>query len=93
MPPNRPARVLELDPAAAAFLDLLLDLGHLDDAMLNQVNDRLLDVDSGAPSAGAHPIDLAAVKRIAAGVIVDRLPETDGEYQRAFDREWPLLFG
>lgn len=93
MPPNRPARVLELNSAAAAFLDLLLDLGHLDDTMLNQVNDRLLDVEGDKVGPGAQPIDLATVKRIAAGVIVDRLPETDTEYQRAFDREWPLLFG
>lgn len=93
MPPTRPVRVLELDPAAAAFLDLLLDLGHLDDAMLNLVNDRLLDVESGSTPGGVQPIGLADVKRITAGIIEDRLPETDADYQRAFEREWPLLFG
>ena len=41
-----PATVLNLDNAAGVFLELLVDLGHLDDKLLALMNDRLLDLDA-----------------------------------------------
>ncbi len=87
--------VFELDPAAAAMLDLLVELGHLDERMLQLVNDRLLDLAPAAPQGtgqDAQPVDLATLKRVAAQVIHDNIGDTDPEYQRALQREWPLLF-
>lgn len=92
MPPSAP-RLLELDASASAFLDLILELGHIDDAMLQVINDRLLDLDDDQAPPGLRRVTLDDVRRIATGIILDRLPETDLEYQRALDREWPLLFG
>jgi hypothetical protein len=87
-----PPQVLDLEPAAATLLDLLVELGHLDDRMLQLVNDRLLDLEGSTDPQGARAVTLADVKRVAAGVIDDHLVETDLEYQRAVEREWPLLF-
>ena len=89
---RNPPEILDLEPPAAAMLDLLVELGHLDDRMLQLVNDRLLDLDLAGPPDQVRPIGLAEVKRVAAAVIEDNLAETDPEYQRAVEREWPLLF-
>lgn len=92
MPSPPPPQVLDLEPAAAALLDLLVELGHLDDRMLQLVNDRLLDLEGIGDPGEVHAVTVADVKRVAAGVIQDHLVETDPEYQRAVEREWPLLF-
>jgi len=89
--PPRP-EILDLEPGASAFLDLLVELGHLDDAMLLLVNDRLLDLRPDPAREPSGAVSLADLKRIAAEVIQDHLDETDLDYQRAVDREWPLLF-
>lgn len=96
--PRATPTVLELDVAAAGFLDLLVELGHLDERMLQLVNDRLLDL---PPAADPAPRDQAAqgrvvrlqdLKRVAAQVIAENLSDTDPDYQRAVAREWPVLF-
>ena len=53
----KPVVVLELDLNASALLDLLVELGHLDETMLAAVNDRFLDL----PMAGG--CDLAPFMR------------------------------
>lgn len=86
-PPVPALPVLEVEPAASALLDLLVDLGHLDEQLLETVNDRLLDE---APSSGV--LDLPAVRRVAAEVLFDHLDDTDPEQRRVIDQEWGLLF-
>lgn len=92
MPRPPPPQILDLEPTAAALLDLLVELGHLDEGMLQAVNDQLLDLGRGQEAGQIQAIGLPDVKRITAGVIQDNLSETDPEYQRAMAREWPLLF-
>ena len=87
-PPSAPATViLEVEPAASTLLDVLVDLGHLDEKLLNEVNDRLLDAQ---PEDGIVTLD--AVRRVAAQVIFDRAGEADPEQQRVLEQEWGLLF-
>lgn len=88
--PATPPELLDLTPGAAQFLDLLVELGHLDERMLALVNDRLLDLQGQAGAVAA--VDVPDVKRVAAVVIDEHLGDTDREYQRAMKKEWPLLF-
>lgn len=87
MTPPVVSQILTLEPAASMLLDLLVDLGHLDEALLGTVNDRLLDLD--APDGLVHAEE---VRRVAAGVIFEHAAEADPEYQRALEQEWGLLF-
>lgn len=82
-----PATVLNLDNAAGAFLDLLVDLGHLDDKLLALMNDRLLDLD-----APGGLISVDDVRRTAAQLIDEQRGDSDPEYQRTLDLEWNFLF-
>ena len=84
--PN-PPQILALDPGATRLLDLMVDLGHLDDRLLALVNDRLLDLE--APDGMAH---FADVKRVVASVIFEHIGDVDPEYARTLDQEWGLLF-
>ena len=70
-----------------SVLDLLVDLGHLDERMLSDLNDRLLEL---APEDGQLSIDV--VRRIVATLIFEHYDETEPEYKRMLDGEWTLLF-
>lgn len=92
--PRRPRRspppqttVAEVDPSASTLLDVLVELGHLDDKMLDVVNDRLLDLD---PAGGVITLDLA--RRVAAQVLFESDKEFDHEQRRVLEQEWGLLF-
>lgn len=82
------ARVLSLEPSAGTLLDLLVDLGHLDDRLLELVNDRLLDLDSSA--GGLVSYDDA--RRVVAEVIFENTDGMDADYQRMIESEWSFLF-
>lgn len=79
--------VLSLDQPASTMLDLLVDLGHLDEKLLADVNDRLLDLETPDGIVG-----LGDVRRVAALVIFDHMGDADPEYLRNLDLEWGLLF-
>jgi len=82
------AEVVDLSPSASRFLDLVVELGHLDDALIDRVNDRLLE----EPAARGQ-IDVQAVKRVVAGVLFDAADhQLDSEQRRALDAEWSFLF-
>lgn len=88
MPPIQSAnQVYELDGDASAFLDVLVESGHLDEALLEQVNDRLLDL---SPDTGI--ITGSDMRRVAAEVLFDAADSFSEEQQRVLDVEWPLLF-
>ena len=80
-------RTLEVSPSASTFLDVLVDLGHLDDDMLAVVNDRLLDVE--APDG---IVSLDTVRRVTAEVIFERETSVDPELRQLLDGEWTFLF-
>jgi hypothetical protein len=81
------AEVVDLSPTASRFLDLVVELGHLDDSLIDRVNDALL----GAPAAQGQ-IDLPTVKRIVAAVLFDAGDSLDADQRRALDAEWAFLF-
>ncbi|MFM2248557.1 MAG: hypothetical protein RL071_4632 [Pseudomonadota bacterium] len=83
-----PDRLVDLDPAASTLLDILVEAGHLDDPMLDQVNDLLLDQQ---PHGGV--IDLQAMRRVVASVLFDHEERLDPELKRILEAEWGLLFG
>lgn len=86
--PKPDPRLLDLDVQASTLLDVLVEAGHLDDALLDEVNDRLLDQQS---QTGL--IDLAAMRRVVATVLFEREDKLDAELKRIVDQEWGLLFG
>ncbi len=72
---------------ASIFLDMIVEMGHLDEAGLEALNDALLD----ARSDGEGLVPLQTVRAIAAMILVDaggRMPE---EAQKTLDLEWSLL--
>ncbi len=91
-PPTPPpssiaSSVMEVEPAASQLLDVLVELGHLDDHMLNLVNDRLLDL---SPLGGI--ITLQDVRRVVAEVLFEQEGTFDPEFMRLINQEWGLLF-
>ena len=85
---QRPNGVLEVQPEASALMDLMVELGHLEEPLLSEVNDRLLDLDS------AHGIvGLDDVRRIAAQVVFEHQDELEPEQLRLLRQEWGFLFG
>jgi hypothetical protein len=89
MPDPTPThRLLDLDVQASTLLDVLVEAGHLDDDLLEEVNDRLLDQ---RPDSGL--IDLAIMRRVVATVLFEREDKLDPELKRIVDQEWGLLFG
>lgn len=85
--PTSQPTVLNLDAAGGALLDLLVDLGHLDDKLLALMNDRLLDQDAPGGLIGVDE-----VRRVAAELIDEHRGDSDPEYQRTLDLEWGFLF-
>jgi hypothetical protein len=81
------ATVLTLSPAASRMLDILVELGHLDDKMLALVNDRLLD-----QLPDDHVIDLPAMRRVAASVLEEHRDRMHPEQRILIDKEWAALF-
>jgi hypothetical protein len=86
--PTQPAnQVYELDRDASAFLDVLVESGHLDEALLERVNDRLLDL---SPESGI--ISGADIRRVAAEILFDAMEGMGVEQKRVLELEWSLLF-
>jgi len=84
--------IYELDTRASALLDVLVDLGHLDEASLDRVNQVLSSMEKPLNDQGMATISMDEVRRVAAMAIFERLPALDGEARRMIEREWGLLF-
>ena len=84
--------IIELDARASALLDVLVDLGHLDETALEQVNQVLAGIDKPLNEHGMAALDASDVRRVAAMALFDRAPGLDGEARRMIEREWGLLF-
>lgn len=82
----KPPVILALDANASALLDLLVELGHLDEKMLATVNDRFLDL----PLAGGA-ITVDDVRRVVAEVVFENLDNLDDEFRRMLETEWGML--
>ena len=84
--------IYELDTRASALLDVLVDLGHLDEASLDRVNQVLSGMEKPLNEQGMAIISMDDVRRVAAMAMFERLPALDGEARRMIEREWGLLF-
>ena len=84
--------IIELDTRASTLLDVLVDLGHLDETSLEQVNHVLSAIDKPLNQHGMAAIDANDVRRVAAMALFDRAANMDGEARRMIEREWGLLF-
>ena len=77
-----------LTGAAARFVYLLQDYGHLDEAGV----DRLLLAVADVVGSEDEPVaDLAVVRRLAATMLFDRL-DAEGQDADLLQDDWPLLF-
>jgi len=86
MPLSTPT-VLQLDADASAMLDLLVELGHLDEKLLALVNDRLLDL--RIPNGHVTADD---VRRVVAQAAFEQLDEMEPDFRQMLEAEWGLLF-
>ncbi len=84
--------IIELNPRASTLLDVLVDLGHLDEAALEHVNQVLSSIDKPLNQHGMAAINANDVRRVAAMALFDRVPNMEGEARRMIEREWGLLF-
>ena len=84
--------ILELDSRASALLDALVDLGHLDEASLEQVNGVLSSIDKPLNQHGMAAISFEDVRKVASVALFERLPQLDGDARRMVEREWGFLF-
>jgi len=89
MPPKPSAAVvLDLSPDASRFLDIVVELAHLDDKMLQEVNDRMLDAQGEDGRVG-----LDELRRVVAVVLDARMDALLPDQQQLMRKEWPILFG
>ena len=84
--------IIELDSRASTLLDVLVELGHLDEASLEQVNQVLSTIEKPLNQHGMAAINTNDVRRVAAMAMFERAPNLDGEALRMIEREWGLLF-
>ncbi|MEC8191432.1 MAG: hypothetical protein VX944_00740 [Myxococcota bacterium] len=84
--------ILELDSRASALLDALVDLGHLDEASLERVNQVLSSIEKPLDQHGMAAISFEDVRRVASMALFERLPHLDGDARRMVEREWGFLF-
>jgi hypothetical protein len=85
MPTPLPHIALSRD--ASVFLDMIVEMGHLDEAGLDALNDMLLD----APSDAQGFVALQTVRAAVAMVLVDTQSRMPREAQKTLDVEWSLL--
>ena len=79
--------ILQLDENASAMLDLLVELGHLDEKLLADVNDRLLDLK--IPDGKVSADD---VRRVVAELVFDQMDTMEPEFRLMLESEWGMLF-
>ena len=79
--------VLTVLPQGSRLLDILVDLGHLNEALLIEINQKLLKT-----HAIDNCIDLSSVKRIVAESLFDNMKTLPMATQKALIEDWKYLF-
>lgn len=87
-----PPPVIELTPAAARFLDLMRDLGHLDERMYAAVLDALSTEVASSGGVGRVSIDRDQVRRLVAIGLFEIDTDLDREQAEHLHKEWTTLF-
>ena len=78
---------IQVLPKANQFLDMLYDLGHLDDKLLSRINQRLM-----AENPEDDQLTVEIVRRVAAEVIFDNLDKISPQMKKNILNEWDLIF-
>lgn len=84
---------VEMTPAALGFLELLQDLGHLDETLVEQI------IESLAPGLGAEvgetpvKVEYEDVRRGVARLLLDEQVRLPTPQRELLTKEWLLLFG
>ncbi|MFZ5475939.1 MAG: hypothetical protein ACOZNI_04115 [Myxococcota bacterium] len=86
--PAPTAQHLDFEPRASDFMELLRDLGHLDDAGV----DRLTSLLVAQPRQG-HVVTFDEVRRVAAALLFEREAAMRPEQRELLTAEWARLFG
>lgn len=87
MPRSPVAETVDLDPLAADFLELLRELGHLDDAAIDRLTGNLVR------EGGSRVVTLQDVRRAAATSLFASESELRPEQREVLQAEWSRLFG
>ncbi|MCP4870104.1 MAG: hypothetical protein GY898_15450 [Proteobacteria bacterium] len=90
----RPIEVLQLSDDATRFLNILRDLGYLDDLMEDEVLDLLMDDFAHERARGVPPrnVELNDLRRHVATVLFDRQHELSPDTVRFLQEEWRVAF-
>lgn len=78
---------VEIAPEASDFLELLRELGHLDDAAIDSITSALMS--NAGPRA---TVDIADVRRACALWLTDQADRMRPEARELLQLEWPRLF-
>lgn len=85
---GRPLPVAQLSDDATHFLNVLGDLGYLDDAMEDEVLDAVMEEFADA----RRNVELEDLRRHVATVLFDRQYEMDTETIKLIEQEWRIAF-
>ena len=73
------------------FLELLQDLGHLDDALFEQVLESISK--ALVPEGATHVlVSLDDVRRLVASMLMEQEAKLEDPQRQLLEREWALLF-
>ncbi len=78
---------LELEPRAGDFLEMLRDLGHLDDAAVEKLTNQLV----AEPRAG-RLVTFDELRRAVATLLFDSEATMRPDARELLSQEWPRLF-
>ncbi|MFN7147705.1 MAG: hypothetical protein ACK4YP_28305 [Myxococcota bacterium] len=78
---------LELDPRASDFLEMLRDLGHLDDAAVEKLTTQLV----ASPRPG-RLVTFEELRRAVAMLLFDAETTMRPDARELLAQEWPRLF-
>ena len=87
MNPRPPPQHLEMDPRAGDFLELLRDLGHIDDTGIERLSTELL-----ADQRPDRVVSYDEVRRAAARMLFEGEVRLRSDQRDLLDAEWARLF-
>jgi len=82
---------LILTPDAGSLLDLMRDLGHVDEVSMRPIVEALAE----GPTAARDPdglVDLPTLRRAIAATLFEAAEGMNSEQTTLLEREWRLLF-
>lgn len=85
---RRPTQHLEFDPQGSDFLTLLRDMGHIDEAFIEDLTTRLV-----LRGEDSRQIPFRELRQHIAALLFEREPAMRPESREALQSEWGRFFG